>query len=193
MGERSSEGTICFQLFSTTLSDPDAHFVHTEPLHRRGFIVREQSMIRVGDEAPDFEIPVNTGEMFRLHDQREISNVVLYFYPADFTLGCTKEACSFQDHFSALRQAEAVVVGISPDDIDTHKRFARAYGLGFLLASDPKLRVCKQYGALWLGGIRVKRITVVIDKNGIVRGVIHLELKWKQHSVDVLQLLKTLS
>lgn len=149
-------------------------------------------MVRVDDEAPDFELPVHTGGTFRLSNHRGRSHVVLYFYPADFTMGCTKEACSFQQQFPRIRQSDAVVVGISPDDLETHRRFAQTYGLEFPLASDPMKSVMRRYGAVWLGGLRVKRITVVIDKKGIVRGVIHHELFWQQHSKDVVTLLQTL-
>jgi peroxiredoxin Q/BCP len=150
-------------------------------------------MVRVGDEAPDFELPVHVGGTFRLSEHRGRSNVVLYFYPADFTLGCTKEACSFQKQISSLRQSNAVVVGISPDDLETHRRFAQSFGLEFLLASDPLKKVIRQYGALWLGGLLVKRITFVIDMSGVVRGMIHHEFQWQRHSEDVRALLQTLS
>lgn len=150
-------------------------------------------MVRVGDEAPDFELPVHTGGTFRLREHHGRSNVVLYFYPADFTMGCTKEACSFQEQFPRIRQSDAIVVGISPDDIATHRQFAQAYGLEFLLASDPTRRVIHQYGAVWLGGLLIKRITVVIDMKGIVQGVIHHEFRWQHHSKDVVTLLQTLA
>jgi peroxiredoxin Q/BCP len=149
--------------------------------------------MRIGDQAPDFELPVQRGETFRLRDARGKKNVVLYFYPADFTLGCTSEACSFQERLPQIQQADTVVVGISPDHIVMHERFARAMKLEFLLASDPEKRVIRLYGALWWWGVRVKRITVVIDKRGVVRGVIHHELLWGRHSADVVSLLQTLS
>jgi peroxiredoxin Q/BCP len=150
-------------------------------------------MVRVGDEAPDFELPVHIGGTFRLSEHRGRSTVVLYFYPADFTLGCTQEACSFQNQFAYLQQLNTVVVGISPDDLDTHRRFAERHGLEFLLASDPRKKVIGQYGALWLGGLLVKRITFVIDTSGVVRGMIHHEFRWKRHSEEVRALLQTLS
>lgn len=149
-------------------------------------------MVHVGEEAPEFTLPVHTGGSFRLGDHRGSSNVVLYFYPADFTIGCTKEACSFQEQFPRIQRANTLIVGISPDDLETHRRFAQAYGLEFLLASDPMKKVILQYGAVWLRGLRVKRLTVVIDKKGIVRGVIHHEFRWQQHSKDVMALLQTL-
>lgn len=149
-------------------------------------------MVRVGEEAPEFTLPVHTGGTFRLSEHRGSSNVVLFFYPADFTIGCTKEACAFQKQFLKIQQSNTIVLGISPDDLETHRQFAQAYGLEFLLASNPKKEVIHQYGAVWLRGLWVKRITVVIDKKGIVRGMIHHEFSWQQHSKDVQALLQTL-
>lgn len=149
-------------------------------------------MIRVGEAAPDFELPLHTGEQFRLSEQRGKNIVVLYFYPHDFTFSCTREACSFRDNHTALVKYGALVIGISPDDLDTHKRFANTHRLNFPLASDTTLKLSKRFGAVWLGGLRIKRISVVIDRQGIVRGIFHHELLVDKHLNDIAQLLNTL-
>ncbi len=149
-------------------------------------------MIRVGEAAPDFELPLHTGEQFRLSEQRGNKIVVLYFYPQDFTWGCTKEACSFRDYQSVLVDKGALVIGVSPDDLESHRQFARAHRLNFSLASDPTKKVSKRYGAVWFGGLRIKRISVVIDRQGIVRGIFHHELLVDNHRKDIVQLLDTL-
>ena len=149
-------------------------------------------MIRIGEQAPDFESPLHTGEHFRLSEQRGKKIVVLYFYPRDFTTNCTKEACTFRDYHTDLVDFGAMVIGISPDDLESHKRFARVYRLNFPLASDPSLRVCKLYGAVWLGGLRIKRVTYVIDAAGIVRGVFQHDILIDRHRTDVQQLLQQL-
>lgn len=150
------------------------------------------SMIRVGEAAPDFELPLHTGERFRLSEQRGNKIVVLYFYPQDFTFSCTREACSFRENHTALLKYGALVIGISPDDLDTHKRFANTHRLNFPLASDTTLKVSKRFGAVWFGGLRIKRISVVIDRQGIVRGIFHHELLVDNHRKDIVQLLDTL-
>jgi peroxiredoxin Q/BCP len=172
--------------------DAERSFCERKNLQSSRMPIGSQGMIQVGEQAPDFELSVHTGDRIRLSDFRGRSNVVLFFYPADFTIGCTSEACSFRDHFSQLQRSNALLVGISPDDLETHRRFAQAYGFQFLLASDPDLTVCKRYGAVWFGGRLVKRITVVIDRQGMVRGVVHHELLWRRHSTAVVQLLSSL-
>jgi len=77
-----------------------------------GFFVLEGGVLRIGQPAPDFEVPLHTGEMFRLHEQGGKHHVILYFYPKDFTYGCTKEACSFSQLSEQIRKLNAVTIGI---------------------------------------------------------------------------------
>jgi peroxiredoxin Q/BCP len=149
-------------------------------------------MIRVGERAPDLELHLHTGELFRLSDHTGKKLVVLYFYPRDFTTNCTKEACTFRDYHTDLVDYGALVIGISPDDLESHKRFAKVYRLNFPLASDPSMKAAKRWGAVWLGGLRVKRVTYVVDTTGIIRGVFQHDILIDRHRTDVLNLLQQL-
>lgn len=124
-----------------------------------------------GDEAPGFELTDADGAAVRLSDYRG-RRVVLYFYPKDDTPGCTKEACQFTDLFGDFAAAGVDVVGISPDDGASHRRFREKYGLAVRLLSDPAHGVMEQYGA-WgektLYGkksVGVIRTTVVVGADG---------------------------
>jgi thioredoxin-dependent peroxiredoxin len=95
--------------------------------------------------APDFTLPASGGGEVALHDLRG-KNVILYFYPADDTSGCTKEACQFRDLFPNFSGADAVILGVSPDDVNSHDKFAAKYSLPFTLLADPDHEVATAYG-----------------------------------------------
>lgn len=135
----------------------------------------------IGDLAPDFELPLHTGEVFRLSRYRGQKNVVLYFYPRDFTWGCTKEGCIFSSDIKYIEQLEGIVVGISADSLESHKRFAEEYHLAFRLVSDVRMEVCRNYRTLWLRGLAIRRMTYIVDKQGIIRGKTHHELLIDRH------------
>lgn len=103
-------------------------------------------MLDVGTTAPDFELKDQDGRTHRLSDKRG-NWVVLYFYPKDDTPGCTKEACSFRDGMSALAALDAVVLGVSADDVASHKEFADKYALNFPLLADVDRQAIDAYGA----------------------------------------------
>jgi len=149
-------------------------------------------MLKLGEAAPDFEIKLHTGVRFRLSDQRHERNVVLYFYPKDFTWGCTKEGCLFAQHIRDIQQLNAVIIGISGDQLEYHKKFAREYNFPFPLGSDPNLEVCRAYRVLWLSGIAIRRVTYVIDTSQVIRGVTHHELLIDRHWKYVVRVLKEL-
>lgn len=132
--------------------------------------------VREGQKAPDFRLPASDGHEVKLSDFRG-KKVVLYFYPRDFTSGCTKEACSFRDGKELLEAKGATVIGISTDSVESQRKFAEKYGLNFLLLSDARKDVVKKYG-VWqkksLYGRTFEgtvRSTVVIDEKGIVRKI----------------------
>src|SRR6185437_13964870 len=102
-------------------------------------------MIEAGQPAPDFTLPDQKGEPVTLSKLRG-APVVLYFYPKDDTPGCTKEACAFRDARAAYEKAGARVLGVSPDTVASHDKFARKYDLPFTLLADPDQAVCEQYG-----------------------------------------------
>ena len=102
--------------------------------------------LQPGDPAPDFTLPDQDGAPVDLASRRG-RKVVVYFYPADDTPGCTKEACQFNDSLTGFEGAGVEILGISPDDADSHRRFRAKYGLGFTLLTDTGNQVATRYGA----------------------------------------------
>lgn len=124
-----------------------------------------------GDKAPEFKLKNDEGADVSLKDFKGKS-VVLYFYPKDDTPGCTKEACDFRDQQKTFAKKNAVVIGVSPDKVESHVKFKKKYGLPFQLLSDPEKKTLEAYG-VWkeksMYGRKymgVERTTFVIDPNG---------------------------
>ncbi len=148
------------------------------------------TLLPVGTEAPDFTAVDQHGHEVRLSDFRG-KKVVLYFYPKDDTPGCTKEACNLRDHYAELQAAGYVVLGVSADDVASHKRFAEKYGLPFPLLADPEKKIIQAYGA-W-GKKRMygkeyegtQRLTYILDENGRVERVI-TQVKTEAHAQQIL-------
>jgi len=150
-------------------------------------------MIRIGTKAPEFKIPSGEGEPVSLKNFRG-KKIVLYFYPKDMTSGCTKEACTFEDNLRAIEQKGAVVIGVSADSVDSHKRFAEKYGLSFPLLSDERREIVKKYG-VWkeksMYGKKyfgIERSTFVIDEQGVLRHIFS-KVKVDGHVDEVLAVL----
>ncbi len=141
---------------------------------------------KVGEKAPDFNLPDAKGEMHTLASFQG-NWLVLYFYPKDDTPGCTKEACSFRDDLHKLEKLGAKVVGISVDDSGSHIEFAKKYHLPFPLLSDKDGIVANQYGALTdLGVVKMaKRYTFLIDPNGILKKS-YLSVDTSRHSQEII-------
>jgi thioredoxin-dependent peroxiredoxin len=151
-------------------------------------------MIAAGQPAPDFTLQDQNGAELSLSDFRG-EPVVLYFYPKDDTPGCTTEACAFRDARAAYEKAGAKVIGISPDSVASHKKFAAKYELPFTLLADTEKSVCQLYG-VWQEktmygktSMGVVRSTFVIDAAGIVRHVFP-KVKVDGHSEAVLEAIK---
>jgi peroxiredoxin Q/BCP len=127
--------------------------------------------VNVGDEAPDFTLPGVAGGERRDYTLSEYAGrkVVLAFYPGDFTPGCTKQMCQYRDQFEEFRGVEAVLLGISPQDVDSHERWIAEKQFPFPLLADTDRSVIEAYGVRGIGPIPVKRSTFVIDAGGIVR------------------------
>lgn len=147
----------------------------------------------LGSAAPDFKLQDQNGKWHELKDYRG-KWVALYFYPKDKTPGCTTQACEFRDNIFAFRDAGAVILGVSVDDVESHKEFSEKHSLPFPILADDKKTVAKQYGVLkrFLGTIELaKRDTYLIDPSGkIVR---HYEdVDPKGHSQVVLKDIKDL-
>jgi peroxiredoxin Q/BCP len=151
--------------------------------------------IAVGQQAPLFDLPATGGRRVRLEDYRGKKNVVLYFYPRDFTPVCTKEACGFRDAYEELLAADTEVIGVSVDQDGTHDKFAEKFGLPFPLVSDPKRELATKYGCVGLLSKllgRVNRVTFVIDKQGKVAKVLESELSASHHVEGVKQAIASL-
>lgn len=145
----------------------------------------------MGDEAPDFTLPDQEGRPVTLSKLRG-QNVVLYFYPKDFSPGCTREACDFRDSYEDFTDAGAVVVGVSGDSVESHKRFIDEYKLPFTLLSDMKGEVRKLYGTYRILGLVSGRYTFIIDKEGVIRHVFSSETDMQKHVDEALRVLKEL-
>jgi peroxiredoxin Q/BCP len=149
--------------------------------------------IQVGDKAPDFTLPSQAGEQVRLSDRLGERIVVLYFYPKDETVGCTKEACAFRDSYEVFAEAGAEVIGVSSDSVDKHAAFAGHHELPFTLLSDQGGRVRKSYAVPATLGLLAGRVTYVIDRAGTVRHVFSSQMNIGRHVNDALDVVKKLS
>ena len=149
--------------------------------------------IPAGIPAPAFELLDDTNTLRKLSDFRG-KNIVLYFYPADDTPGCTKEACNFRDDYSAYEKAGVVVLGISPDDVVSHVKFKNKFQLPFPLLADEGHKVCDLYGTWgpkkFMGKSYegVLRTTYLIDGNGNIVKVFE-NVRPAEHSTEVLSAL----
>jgi peroxiredoxin Q/BCP len=121
---------------------------------------------KVGDAAPDFELPGTGGKTYRLADYRG-RKLILAFYPGDFTAVCTRQFCSYRDQGERLDQLGADVLGISPQSVDSHERFTQEKSLNVPLLADEDKEVAKAYGVL--AGPMVRRAIFVIDEEGVIR------------------------
>jgi len=149
-------------------------------------------MLKAGQPAPDFELPDNNGDLVKLSDFKGKKNVVLFFYPKDFTGGCTAEACSFRDSYEDFTDAGAEVIGISSDDVVSHRHFSSRYQLPFILLSDKDGKAKKMYGVKDdLFGLLMGRVTFVIDKEGKVMKVFDSKSDFTGHSSEALEALRS--
>ena len=119
-------------------------------------------------------------------------NIVLYFYPKDESVGCTKEACSFRDSYEELTSLGAEVLGVSGQSVESHKSFATHYGLPFILLSDEDNKVRKLYGVPSTMGIIPGRVTYIIDKKGVVRSIFSSQTQATKHVQEATDTLKQL-
>ena len=144
-----------------------------------------------GDVVPDFTLPDQTGTPRTLSELLANGPVVLFFYPAAMTYGCTKESCHFRDLAGEFAAVGAQPIGISADAVDKQKQFDEKESLGFPLLSDPDRVVAEQMGAKRsVSFLKVKRITFVIDTDRTVLDVIHSEVSMGSHADKALALLK---
>ncbi len=138
-------------------------------------------MIKAGERAPEFTLPDETGKDRSLTELLSAGAIVLYFYPADFTPGCTRQACILRDIHSEIKSAGLRVVGISPQSPESHARFKAKYRLPFVLLSDEQKTVVKMYGVNGPLGIGVRRATYLIDASRRIRDVVLADFKIGRH------------
>jgi len=150
--------------------------------------------MKKGDVVPDFTLPDQTGAPRKLSGFLANGPVVLFFYPAAMTYGCTKESCHFRDMAGEFAAVGAQPVGISADTVDKQKQFDEKESLGFPLLSDPDREVAAQLGVKrGVSFLKVKRSTFVIDTDRTILDVIHSEFSMGSHADKALALLKARS
>jgi len=147
-------------------------------------------MLKEGDKAPGFKLKDSSGNVVSLKDFQG-KDVVLYFYPKDDTSGCTKEACGFRDSYPEFSKLDAIVLGISADSEESHRKFIIKYNLPFTLLSDPDKEVIEAYG-VWkeknMYGKKymgIERTTFLIDKKGVIRKIFQ-KVKVEGHIDEIL-------
>jgi peroxiredoxin Q/BCP len=138
-------------------------------------------MLNPGTPAPDFALKDDQDRQVRLSAQLEKGPLILYFYPADFTPGCTREACALRDMHDHLLATGIRVFGVSPQSTDSHRRFRERYQLPFTLLSDPDKEVVKAYDCNGPLGISLRRTSYLIDRKGVIAGAIRGDFKVDEH------------
>ncbi len=146
--------------------------------------------VKIGQKAPDFSLLNQDGKIMRLSDFKG-KKVVLYFYPKDDTPGCTKESCAFRDGLDEIHASGAVVLGVSGDSVESHKKFTKKFNLNFPLLSDEKKTVLQAYG-VWkeksLYGRKfmgIERTTFIVDEQGTIDDIFQ-KVKVDGHLEEVL-------
>ena len=150
--------------------------------------------LKEGSKAPVFSLTSNEGKTVSLADYKDKNRVVLYFYPKDDTPGCTVEACEFRDNIKKIQKIDAVVLGVSPDGIDSHNKFIGKFKLPFLLLADEEKKVCMDYG-VWVKKsmygreyMGVARSTFILGKDGKIEKI-YEKVKAEGHAAEVLEFL----
>lgn len=149
-------------------------------------------MLEIGSKAPEFSLPDQNGEVHNLSDYKG-QKVILYFYPKDMTGGCTSQACNFRDRYPQIQEKGAVVLGVSKDSVESHKRFEEKHSLPFTLLADESLEVITAYDVLKPGkdGKLTKsllRSTYLIDEDGVIIQAIG-SVKPKENADQMLEML----
>lgn len=152
----------------------------------------KKNELKVGDSVPEFTLFDQDNNKFNSEKYIGKNAMVIYFYPKDDTPGCTKEACSFRDEFEDFKDLNALVIGISSDSVESHKKFAQKYNLPFTLLADTKKEVRKLFGVpkAFLG-IIPGRVTYVIDKKGTIQYIFNNLTNAKQHITEAKRILNT--
>lgn len=148
--------------------------------------------VEVGSNVPEFSLPDQNGRAFNISSILRKKNIVLYFYPKDDSPGCTKEACSFRDQYEIFKEIGAEIIGISSDDVESHKKFADKYRLPYTLLSDGKNEVRRLFGVPSnLLGLIPGRVTYVINTEGKVIHIFNSQKEAEKHIEESMKALKS--
>lgn len=154
-------------------------------------IMGQLNELEVGDTIPIFTLKDQDNNDFDIDKYRGVKSMIIYFYPKDDTPGCIKEACSFRDEFEVFTDLNVEVIGISADNVASHKKFAEKYRLPFILLADTKNKVRKLFGVpSSLMGLLPGRVTYVINKNGIIAHIFNSQFGAEKHITESLSILK---
>lgn len=148
-------------------------------------------MIKKGDRLPDFRLLNQDGKIIdiALYIRKPL---VIYFYPKDDTIGCTREACGFRDEYHLFSKTRAIIFGISGDTVDSHKKFRAKYRLPFDLLSDLDNKVRNIFGVPSdLFGLIPGRVTYIVDNQGIVRHIFNSQMNARKHIEESLRILES--
>jgi peroxiredoxin Q/BCP len=148
--------------------------------------------IRVGDTVPDNPLTVHDDRTISLADFKGKQTVVLFFYPADDMPLCTREVCSFRDAYQEFVRAGAAVIGVSGDSEGTHRAFAQAQQLPYLLVADADGSMRRAFGVPTTFGLMAGRVTYVIDRDGVVRDVFKCQFSAQKHVDNALRIVRSL-
>ncbi|MCE7745626.1 MAG: peroxiredoxin [Candidatus Heimdallarchaeota archaeon] len=154
---------------------------------------KSKGKVGIGDKAPLFSLPDINGKVIHMKDYLGKKILVVYFYPKDETAGCTTEACTFRDRYELFKKAEAEVIGISGDSIDSHTNFSSKYKLPFILLSDVDNNVRKNYGVKSTFGIIPGRVTYIIDRKGVIRHIFVSQFNPKKHVDEALKIIEEIN
>lgn len=138
-------------------------------------------MLKTGQTAPEFILPDENGDEVQLSNLLQKGPLILYFYPADFTPGCTKEACAFRDLHADILAVGLQVVGVSPQDGDSHRRFREEHNLPFTLLSDEDKVAIKMYDVDGPFGIGVRRVTYLLNQGRKIQGAMQADVLINKH------------
>jgi thioredoxin-dependent peroxiredoxin len=149
--------------------------------------------IKIGSTIPQFSLPDQNGTVFNINSVLGKKNLVIYFYPKDDSPGCTAQACSFRDQFEVFSEADAVVIGISGQSVESHKKFADKYRLNYTLLSDEGNQVRKLFGVPTnMLGLLPGRVTYIADKTGKVVYIFNSQSQATKHVDEALKILRSL-
>jgi peroxiredoxin Q/BCP len=153
----------------------------------------DMKKIKKGSKVPSFALKDQYGNIFNIQTVIGKKNLVIYFYPKDDSPGCTKEACYFRDQYEDFTQADALIIGISGQSVESHLKFAEKHGLTFILLSDKGNKVRKNFGVPKdFFGVLPGRVTYVVDKTGTVVYIFNSQTKATMHVEEALRILREL-